>query len=185
MTGGAGQWVTLGRVMRSRGLAGEVIVTAFGVGLDVFTGLQKSGRKPTLFGASLQPAGVSLALEKAWLHQDRLILKFAGISSITEAEQLQGAEIRLLQSELAPPEAGEYYLKDLLGLRVVDCARQEEVGRVAGWRDTGGQHLLEVKTASGVEILVPFVKSICVEIDVAGGKILADLPEGLRELNRE
>ncbi len=183
MTGAAGEWVTLGRVMRTRGLAGEVVVAPFGVGLDVFTGLQLAGRKPTLFSASLRAAGVSVALEKASLQQDRLILKFSGIDSISEAEKLQGAQIRLLKSELAPAGEGEFYLTDLVGLRVLDQASGSEIGKVSGWRENGGQVLLEVTAGPGDELLIPFVKSICIEIDVAGGKIVARLPEGLKELN--
>ena len=45
--------------------------------------------------------------------------------------------------------------------------------------DFGGGPLLEVKMADGREVLVPFARSICKEIDVAGKTIRAEVPEGL------
>ena len=44
--------------------------------------------------------------------------------------------------------------------------------------------LLEVQSAEGGEILVPFARSICVSIDPAAKRIIVELPEGLEDLNR-
>ncbi len=76
--------------------------------------------------------------------------------------------------------AGEYYQTDLVG-----CAVQTRGGKTIGivedWREYGGPPLLAVN-ANGREILIPFAKSICVEIDVASRKIIVDLPPGLEDL---
>jgi ribosomal 30S subunit maturation factor RimM len=42
--------------------------------------------------------------------------------------------------------------------------------------------LLEVRAAAGKDVLIPFAKAICVEIDVPGRRIVVDLPEGLDDL---
>jgi ribosomal 30S subunit maturation factor RimM len=47
--------------------------------------------------------------------------------------------------------------------------------------DNGGPLLLEVR-GEGKPILIPFVKAICVEIDVPGRRIAVELPEGLKDL---
>jgi len=54
------------------------------------------------------------------------------------------------------------------------------VGRVEAWQDGGGSGLLVVEGG----LLIPFARSICVEIDVQARRIAVDLPEGLRELNQ-
>ncbi len=56
------------------------------------------------------------------------------------------------------------------------------VGVVKGVEEYGGPPLLRVEAADGREILVPFARSICREIDVAAKTIRVELPEGLREL---
>jgi 16S rRNA processing protein RimM len=52
---------------------------------------------------------------------------------------------------------------------------------VTDWHEYGGPPLLEVRGDSGKEVLIPFVKAICTEIDPAARRILVDLPEGLEE----
>jgi ribosomal 30S subunit maturation factor RimM len=56
------------------------------------------------------------------------------------------------------------------------------IGTVRGIEDFGGALLLAVEAEDGREILVPFARSICKEIDVAAKVIRADVPEGLLEL---
>lgn len=131
------------------------------------------------------PESERFEIESVREHRGRLIIKFHGVDSIGEAERLRGAEIRIPWSERPALPAGEYYHADLIGCEVIDRRTGERIGLVAGWDDAGGAGLLEVRaTPSGEEILIPFAASICVEIDLAARRIVVDLPEGLRDLNR-
>ena len=51
---------------------------------------------------------------------------------------------------------------------------------VTGLQDGGPSGVLQV----GKDLLIPFVRSICVAIDTAGRRIEVELPEGLRDLNK-
>ena len=102
------------------------------------------------------------------------------MDSISDAEPLRGAEVRLPLEERRQPEAGEFFHSDLIGCEVIESRTGEPLGRVTGWRDYGGPGLLEI----GDKLLVPFAKSICVAIDVASRRIVVDLPEGLKDLNK-
>ena len=55
------------------------------------------------------------------------------------------------------------------------------VGVVTEVEEYGGAPLLKVEAADGREILIPFARSICKEIDVASKTIRVELPEGLLE----
>jgi 16S rRNA processing protein RimM len=112
-----------------------------------------------------------------------LIFKFRGVDSISAAEALRGAEICVPRVERPPLPAGEYYQTDLVGCQVVDRASGAPLGVVRGWQDYGGAPLLEVERTGGQPLLIPFARSICLEIDVAGRRIRVELPEGLKELN--
>jgi ribosomal 30S subunit maturation factor RimM len=63
---------------------------------------------------------------------------------------------------------------------VVDRRTGDRLGRVSGWEEGGGAGLLVVDE----DLLIPFVRAICVEIDPAARRIAVELPEGLKDLNR-
>jgi ribosomal 30S subunit maturation factor RimM len=77
-------------------------------------------------------------------------------------------------------EPGEYFQSDLLGCTVVDRRSGQPIGQVTAFDEGGGAGGLLVV---GRDLLVPFARSICVEIDLEAHRILVDLPEGLRDLN--
>jgi 16S rRNA processing protein RimM len=118
-------------------------------------------------------------VERIWRHKDVLVFKFAGIDSISAAEALEGAEVSIPKEEREVLPEGEYYQSDLVGCQVLDAKSGRLIGVVTDWQEYGGPPLLEVRGENGQEILIPFAKSICVEIDPGAGRILVDLPEGL------
>jgi len=172
--------VTIARTVSSRGNRGEVAAEAWSSHPERFEQL----REVHLFGGG-QPAGGSrFQVERVWRHRGRVIFKFRGVDSISDAERLRGAEVRIPKRDRLRLPAGEYYLSDLVGCEVVD-GNGRPVGRLRGWQEHGGPVILEVEAAgTGEEILIPFAADICTGIDVAARRIRVNLPEGLEELNR-
>jgi 16S rRNA processing protein RimM len=119
-------------------------------------------------------------VESAWFHENRLVFKFRGVDTITEAENLEGSEVRVPRSERIALNAGEYYESDLIGCQVVERDRGAALGRVTAWQETGGTGLLEIEG----HLLIPFAREICVVIEPEARRIVVDLPAGLKELNR-
>jgi 16S rRNA processing protein RimM len=138
---------------------------------------------------NLKKAGVRLSdgssvpveIESAWPHKEFWVLKFAGVDSISAAERFRGADLCVTPGERGALAEGEYFRSDLIGCIVIDAATGQAVGTVAGWQQYGGPSLMQVDCA-GREVLIPFVPAICKEVDVAGKRIVADLPQGLLEL---
>jgi 16S rRNA processing protein RimM len=60
----------------------------------------------------------------------------------------------------------------------------ELVGEVTRVDHLPSQDILAIETARG-EVLVPFVKQIVPEVDIASGRITLTPPEGLFEVNLE
>jgi 16S rRNA processing protein RimM len=109
------------------------------------------------------------------------LLKLKGINSFEEAQSLVGAEVQLPENELASLEEGEFYLFDLIGIRVITVAGKE-LGAITGIIPAAGNSLLAIKQDQK-EVLIPFSEHICVEVDIPGKRIVIDPPEGLLDLN--
>jgi 16S rRNA processing protein RimM len=175
------EWVTVARLTRTRGNRGELAALSLSSHAERFQHL----REVVLFGAQGFPGEARpFGVEEVWEHGPRLIFKFHGVDSISDAEWLRGAEVRVPMCERPALLPGEYYHSDLTGCEVVDRESGECLGVVTGWLDQGGSGLLEVESSEhGKELLIPFARAICVDIDVERKRIGVDLPEGLKELN--
>ncbi len=167
-----GAWVTIAVLGRVRGNRGELTAVPLS---------SRPERYQDLVDVYLFGDGSRYRVESVWWHERRLIFKFEGVDSISEAEPLAGAEVRIPRDERMALESGEYFVSDLVGCEVIDRATGTSLGTVADWLEGGGPGLLELSTG----LLVPFARSICVEIDPAARRIVVDLPAGLKELNNE
>jgi 16S rRNA processing protein RimM len=162
-------WVTVALLGKTRGNRGEITAFAFSSKPERY---QKLG--PVFLFGSGEPAEV----EHTWFHEGVLIFKFRGVDSISDAERLAGCEVRIPIGERISLEENEFFQSDLIGCEVVDRSG-EQLGKVTGWEEGGGAGLLAVG-----DLLIPFVRAICVDIDPAARRITVELPEGLKELNR-
>ncbi len=167
-------------VVRPWGHRGELIATT----LTSRSERLRQLREVFLFppeGQTARPCVIEAVRE----HRGRVVIKFEGVDTIEQAEALRGAEVRVPLRERPEPPPGEYYQSDLIGCEVIERPTGTLLGRVAGWEEYGGPPLLRVSASpGGPEILIPFARSICVEIDVEGRRIVVELPEGLKDLER-
>lgn len=170
-------YTTLARVLKTRGNRGEV--AAEDCSDDP---LRRFVPRARFFLLDPSAARREAVLERAWHHKGRLILKFEGIDSISEAEGLRGCEVQIPASEMGPPPEGGFFFQDLIGCEVVDADSGRVFGRVGEILEPGGTLLLSVES-EGREILVPFASSICVEVAPERRIIRVRLPAGLEELN--
>lgn len=170
------RYVTLARLVRTHGIKGEL---AAELETDDAAVLERFQEVALWDGAARrEPARIRHARR----HQDRLILQFEGVETMSQAERLAGWMVQIPAEQRPPPPPGRYYLADLLGCRVEEARTGRVLGEVSAFLQHGGTLLLEVK-AGGCTISVPFAASICVEIDPEGRRIRVELPEGLEELN--
>jgi len=168
-------FATVARVRRPQGRRGEVSVQLFTDFPERFV----VGEKVSLWREG-QPRR-EMEIEEAWPHKGNLILKFAGVGSISEAELLSGYEIQVPKGSRLALAADSVYTSDLVGCRVIE--RGEELGTITAVDMRVGTPVLSVDTPQG-ELLIPFATEICRKVDTVGRVVEVELPEGLRELNR-
>jgi 16S rRNA processing protein RimM len=168
--------VTVGRIGRPHGIRGDVVVgvrtdepeARFAVGARLDT--DPPGKGPLTVAAI------------RWQSGD-LIVRFKGIKDRTMAGELGGTWLSIDSAALAPlDDPDEFRDHEPVGL-TVRTATGVVVGEVTDVLHHG-QDLLAIKPAgAGAEILVPFVKAIVTEVDVAGGTLVIDPPPGLLSLD--
>ncbi|HKV37811.1 MAG TPA: ribosome maturation factor RimM [Blastocatellia bacterium] len=166
--------VVIARIVKTRGIRGELAC-------DLETEFPERFLSPETIKVRVASGAVlNIRLERHWFHGDRVILKFAGIDSINDAEHLVGAVVVAPAAEWALEE-GRFHEHLVLGSRVVTIAG-EAVGTVTGLMRPGGTDLLVVETDQGRELLIPFADRICVRVDPGRKEIEIDPPKGLLDL---
>ena len=108
-----------------------------------------------------------------------VILKFKGIDDINEVEKYKKAALFVTRVDAVPLGENEYFIADLIGLKVVSD-EGEELGTLDDVLQTGANDVYVVKNDKGEEILVPAIKDCVKNVDIEGGEILLHLLPGLR-----
>jgi 16S rRNA processing protein RimM len=108
-------------------------------------------------------------------------LKFKGICSIDQASGLVGTEIRVPEEMLGPLEDYDFYHFQIVGCTVL-LKDGHKIGMVKDMLSIKDNDLLVIKKGHK-EVLIPFSKTICLEIDLKKKQIIIDPPDGLLELD--
>jgi 16S rRNA processing protein RimM len=123
-----------------------------------------------------------LEVEELWPHKGLLVLKFAGVDSISEAETLVGCELQVPRSQRSQLGSGWSYVSDLVGCLVFD--RDREIGRIDDVQFGAGEApLLIVRDAAAKLVEIPFAEAYLESVDIDRKQVRMKLPEGLLEVN--
>ena len=190
MSPNADDWVWLARIRRAQGRKGEVLAEILTDFPERFSergqlwllGSNSPASTPTALKTP-QPRKVELVSH--WLHKGAVVLHFAGVDSISAAEQLAGLIVAVPRAQRVALPEDEVHIADLIGCAIFEVGGVEPVfiGTIDNVDRTAGPvPLLIVKGAKG-EVLVPFAKSYLRKLDVEARRVEAALPEGLVDLN--
>lgn len=107
------------------------------------------------------------------LSSDKLLVKLEGVDDREAAEKLCKQHIAVLESQLDKLPSGEYYWRDLIGLRVMN-RDAVELGCVAELLETGANDILVVRDEKNNERLLPWNDSVVVGVDLTQRHIKVD-----------
>lgn len=172
--------VTLAKLLRPRGLRGEVAAEILTDFPDRLTKLRE------VWLADGQTLPRPMQVKRCWLSPGRggqAIFHFAGVNTVEDAENLRGMEVQVPIEQRTRLGAGSYYVSDLVGCEVWEADALSALGSVREVEFPGGVPLLAIDTQKG-EVLVPLAAEFCVQIDVKAKRIQVTLPDGLLDLNR-
>jgi 16S rRNA processing protein RimM len=167
--------LVLGRIGRPHGLRGEVTVEVrtddpegrFAVGAELAT--DPSSRGPLTVVSQRRISG-------------NTVLGFEGYPDRNAAETLRGTLLVVEAEELPElPDDDDFYDHQLIGLAARLAGEDEPFGEVIDVLHLPASDVLSVRTdrvPSG-ELLIPFVRAIVPEVDLAAGNLTVDPPDGL------
>ena len=104
-----------------------------------------------------------------------LVATLKGIATREDAERLNGVELYVARERLPDTGEDEYYHADLIGLAAVTPAN-EPLGRVIAIHNFGAGDIIEIAPPSGATMLLPFTNAVVPSVDLAGGRVVIELP---------
>jgi 16S rRNA processing protein RimM len=174
--------LVVGRIGRPHGIRGEVTVEVrtdepeerFAAGSVLLTDPAAASPQVAV------PA--TLTIETVRWHQGRPLLLFDGIYERDLAENLRGVLLCVESDGLADQDdPDEFNDHELVGLPVFS-ASGSPLGEIARIDHAPASDLLVLAKAGGGTALIPFVKAIVTEVDLAGRRVVVDPPGGLLDL---
>ena len=158
----------LGVITGAHGVRGLVRVKSFTAAPDAIAAygpLEDEGGERRF---SLAPVGAAKGV---------LIARLEGVSDRNAAEQLKGVRLYLPRAALPEPGEDEYYHADLVGLPAM-LKDGEVFGRVRAIHASGAGDSLEIERPDGRVVLLPFTSAAVPLVDIKGGRLVIDPPEG-------
>jgi 16S rRNA processing protein RimM len=159
-------FIAVARVRRPFGLRGEVRC-------DSLTDFPDRFKR----GLTLTAGERELVVRSVRVHQDDLLLAFSDIETPEAAEALRGALLCVPEDQAVKLPAGSYFVHDLIGLRV-STAAGEDLGEVLEILATGSNDVWLIRGPRG-EVLLPALDDVILEVDVAEGRAVVEVPPGL------
>jgi 16S rRNA processing protein RimM len=155
-------FLEVGRIRRSHGVKGEMILEIFSEGLNHF----KKGKK-LYIGQHHQP----LTIESTRSHDDLLLIKFEGIDTPEDLAGFRNKLAYVPASQLPLLPEGEHYFYQLIGLEAVD-QQGRSLGLITEIIQTGSAPVYVVTSTDGNEQLFPAIPDVVKKIDIEARKII-------------
>ena len=163
----ADRLLLVARVAGAFGVKGEIRITTFTedpTAIGRYRNLLREDGSGGLSLTSVRPV------------KGAVIARAKGVDTRDQAEALRGLTLHVRRDDLPDPEEDEFYLADLIGLKV-ESETGESFGRVKAVQDFGAGDLLEIQPAKGASWWLPFTRETVPEVLIAEGRIVAVKPD--------
>ena len=163
--------IKIGKIVNAVGLKGEVKVYSYSDRPERFGELEEI--------ILVRQAGEKTArIEKVRYQGNMVILKLEGTDDRTAAEKLKETDLCITENDLPELPEDTFYLRDLIGMKVVDEGIYGEIGKVRDVLQNAAQDVYVVAAPGGRDILIPAVKDFIREVDTEEGIIRTSLIPG-------
>ena len=125
---------------------------------------------------------IDLEIQSVRFFKNLVIVKFKGIDNINDIEKYKGCDLLVTRDNATPLNEGEYYIADLIDMKVVD-EEGNELGVLFDVMQTGANDVFVVKlNDSEKELLLPNIPSCVLDVDMDERIVRVHVLDGLMDI---
>ncbi len=161
----------VGVITSTHGIKGEV---------KVFPTTDDAGRFKRLNEVILDTGKerITLEIEGVKFFKRLVILKFKGIDNIDDVQKYRQKSLYVTRQNAVRLGRDEYFIADLMGLRVID-ENEQEIGVLKDVMETGANDVYVIEMTDGKELLLPAIKQCVLQVNIEEGYVKVHVLEGL------
>ncbi len=112
------------------------------------------------------------------VHGNVVLMKMDGVDTVEKAAALKNKILYMKRSDAKLPE-GTWFVQELIGCHVFDADNSNEYGILSDVSETGANDVWHITGNDGKEYLLPAIKQVIIETDVAADRILIRPMKGI------
>ncbi|MFZ2530914.1 MAG: ribosome maturation factor RimM [Streptococcus suis] len=170
-------YFNVGKIVNTQGLQGEMRVLSV---TDFAEERFKKGSVLALFDEKDQfVMDVEITNHRKAKNFD--IIKFKGMNFINDIEKYKGYSLKIAEEKLTDLEDGEFYYHEIIGLDVYE--NDQVIGQIKEILQPGANDVWVVKRKGKKDLLLPYIPSVVLNIDIPNNRVEVELLEGLDDEN--
>lgn len=169
-------FITIGKIIGAHGIRGEVKI------FPITDNVRRFNKLKHCYILKEDSSVVSEIDVKGCRHdRGHVLMSIEDLNDRTAAEKLKGFYIAVDREDAVKLPKDTYFIADLIGISVIDDAIGE-LGVIEDVFETGANQVLSVKRRGKQNLLIPFLKAVCYNVDFENKVMNVKLPDGLFEL---
>lgn len=165
------EYLELGQVVGTHGVRGELRFNPWADSPDF------ASQFKTLY---TDRDGTNSIRVKARPHGNVVLMKIEGIDTVEAAAALRDRIFYMKRSDAQLPD-GTWFVQELIGCGVFDVDNGKQYGILTDVSETGANDVWHITDGQGTEYLLPAIKQVVIETDVANDRILIRPMKGIFE----
>ena len=165
MTDNATDLIAIGKIVAPHGVRGELRVAVLTEFPERFLDMKRV----------LVEGKGEMTVTGVRTHQDIILMTLAEVKDRDAASALRGRLLQVTRAELMPLPEGQFYVFDLVGVKVFDEAGQE-LGVLEEVLQPGANDVYLIRRTDGSELLLPALRSVVLTVDMPGRRMVVKPP---------
>ncbi|MGT2928920.1 ribosome maturation factor RimM [Streptococcus dentasini] len=170
-------YYNVGKIVNTQGLQGEMRILSV---TDFAEERFKKGAKLALFDTK-DDFVMEVEIASHRQHKNFDIIKFKGMYHINDIEEFKGYSLKVAQDNLSDLADGEFYYHEIIGLNVYE--NNEKIGVVREILQPGANDVWVIKRSGKRDLLLPYIPSVILNVDIEANRIDVEVLEGLDDEN--
>lgn len=163
----------VGKIVNTHGIKGEVRVMSI---TNTPEERYYVGAPLTFFGENGQTTDLTVRSYRK--HKQFDLLAFEDYETINEVKPFVGGQLKVSEDLLLELDEDEFYLYEIIGSAVVDT-EGNDIGRVKEILSPGANDVWVVQRQGKKDLLLPYIDSVILDVDVENKCITVHVMEGL------